>query len=193
MEFMQINLTWDLFIIVFFVLVFSYSFIIWYTKTLKVVIATYIAILASDWLWNLLNKLLFESMPDLNVFGLVQWDPVFIAVKIALFIISIVILSIKWWFDFNEVDSIPQWQKIAFTAVFWVFSALLLISAILVFASWWSFLEWQWINVEESTISEMYKSSFLVQMIILNYNFFFITSAVAFVILSLTSEHQKVE
>jgi len=190
---MQINLTWDLFIIVFFVLIFSYSFIIWYTKTLKVVIATYIAILASDWLWNLLDKLIFETMPDLNVFMLEQWDPIFIAVKIALFIVSIVILSAKWWFDFHDVDHIPIWHKIWYTSLFWVLSAFLLISAILVFASWWSFLWNQWVSIEGSTISEMYKTSFLVQMVILNYNFFFITPAIAFVILSLTSERIEVE
>lgn len=190
---MQINLTWDLFIIVFFVLIFSYSFIIWYKKTLKVVIATYIAILASDWLSNVLNKLIFETAPEINVLALKAWDPIFIAVKITLFILSIVILTAKWWFDFHDVDHIPTSHKVWYTSLFWILSALLLISTVLVFASWGSFLWTQWVSVDGSTIAEMYKTSFLVQMVILNYNFFFVLPAICFVILSLTSESSEVE
>ena len=50
---MEINLSWDLFVIVFFAVIIAYSFIIGRNQTLKVIIASYIAILASDGIGNL--------------------------------------------------------------------------------------------------------------------------------------------
>jgi len=187
---MQINLSWDLFIIVFFTLVLSYSFIIWYSKTLKIILSSYIAVLVADWIWNLLVNLLFKDFPDLNIFFFQEGDPIFIVFKITLFIISLVVLSVGWWFEIEWVDAPTDLHKVLYTFIFWALSALLIISVILVFASWSSFLQGWWLNIATSTIKEMYDSSFLVQLIILNYNLIFIIPAIIFVILSLTSEKE---
>ncbi len=187
---MQINLTWDLFIIVFFTLILSYSFIIWYNKTMKIIISSYIAILVADWIWNLIFNLLFRDFPELNVFFFKQDDPIFIIFKISLFIISLVILSVKWWFEVEWVEPPSTLHEILYTTIFWSLSALLIISVILVFSSWASFLQGWWLDIASSSIKSMYNSSFLVEIIVLNYNLIFIIPAVIFVILSLTSEKE---
>ena len=43
---MNVTLTWDLFIIVFFAVIITYSFIIGRREAIKIIIATYIAIVA---------------------------------------------------------------------------------------------------------------------------------------------------
>ena len=187
---MQINLTWDLFIIVFFTLILSYSFIIWYNKTMKIILSSYIAILVADWIWNLIFNLIFRDFPELNVFFFKENDPVFIIFKISLFIISLVILSVRWGFEVEGVEAESSLHEIIYTLMFWALSALLIISVILVFASWASFLQWWWLDVANSAIQSMYDSSMLVQLIVLNYNLIFIVPATIFVILSLTSEKE---
>ena len=187
---MQINLTWDLFIIVFFTLILSYSFIIWYNKTLKIILSSYIAILVADWIWNSIANLVFRDFPELNIFFFKEWDPVFIIFKISLFIISLVVLSVNWWFEVEWVEAETKLHEVIYTLIFWGLSALLIISVILVFSSWASFLQWWGLDIVNSAIKSMYDSSFLVQLIVLNYNLIFIIPAVIFVILSLTSEKE---
>jgi len=187
---MQINLTWDLFIIVFFTLILSYSFIIWYNKTIKIIISSYIAVLVADWIWNSIMNLFFNQFPELNIFMFKEGDPIFIIFKITLFIISLVILATRWWFESDWVVAENNVHKAIYTLIFWSLSALLIISVILVFASWSSFLEWWGLDVSSSAIKSMYDNSYLVQMIILNYNLIFILPSVIFVILSLTSEKE---
>lgn len=187
---MQINLSWDLFIIVFFTLILSYSFIIWYSKTLKIILSSYIWVLVADWIWNSVVDLLFNQFPELNVFFFKEDDPIFIIFKISLFIISLVVLSVNWWFEIEWVEAETKIHEILYTLIFWALSALLIISVILVFASWASFLQGWWLDVASSAIKTMYDTSFLVQLIVLNYNLIFIIPAVIFVILSLTSEKE---
>ena len=45
---MDLQLTWDLFIIVFFVIVVAYSLIIGRDNTIKVILGTYVAIVCAD-------------------------------------------------------------------------------------------------------------------------------------------------
>ena len=187
---MQIILTWDLFIIVFFTLILSYSFIIWYNKTMKIILSSYIAILVADWIWNSLFNLIFRDFPELNVFFFKEEDPIFIVFKISLFIISLVLLSVRWWFEVEWVEAESSLHEALYTLIFWALSALLIISVVLVFASWASFLQGWWLDIASSAIKSMYDSSFLVQMIVLNYNLIFIIPAIIFVILSLTSEKE---
>ncbi|MDP7069092.1 MAG: hypothetical protein QF815_01075, partial [Candidatus Peribacteraceae bacterium] len=67
---MTITPTWDLFIIVFFGLVITYSFIIGKHEAVKIIISTYIAILAVEGMGNIIARMSGDSTPILNVMGL---------------------------------------------------------------------------------------------------------------------------
>ena len=53
---MQLLPTWDLFIIVFFAIIIAYSFIVGRNSTLKIVIASYLAILTADGFGNMIDR-----------------------------------------------------------------------------------------------------------------------------------------
>ncbi len=182
--FMEINLTWDLFIIVFFMLIVAYSFIIWWWKTLKILLWSYFAIFTADWLWNLLIKISEDIAPILKLPTLSNNDFVLIIAKILLFIFWIVFLWTKWNFEV----SIPEWfssaKKALVTLMFATLSAALFITTIIIFSSWWSFLSFTWMTKLWWNLS-VYKDSYLVQLIVLNYNIVFSAPAIIFWILSL--------
>ena len=67
---MTVTPTWDLFIIVFFGLVITYSFIIGKHEAVKIIISTYISILAVEGIGNVIERLTGDSRPLLSVLGL---------------------------------------------------------------------------------------------------------------------------
>ena len=63
---MNLNLSWDLFILVFFAVVVAYSFIIGKNQTLKVILGTYLAVLCADGMGNLFGKYFSVSVAFLK-------------------------------------------------------------------------------------------------------------------------------
>ncbi len=59
---MNIQLTWDLFILVFFVVIVAYSLIIGRGNTLKVILGTYVAALAADAFGNIFGALWLDHL-----------------------------------------------------------------------------------------------------------------------------------
>jgi hypothetical protein len=136
---MDLKLSWDLFVIVFFAIVAAYSFIIGRKETLKIIIATYIGTLCADGLGNIFQGALqtSPSLPRMLEFmgfsgGVFQFSSVF---KILLFIAIIVILTI--WGDY-EVDD-PQNENafisLGVLTLLSVLSCGLILSTIIVFAN----------------------------------------------------------
>ena len=60
---MNIVLSWDLFIVVFFSVIIAYSFIVGRNQTIKIIIGTYMATLAADGVANLAHKYLGGPTP----------------------------------------------------------------------------------------------------------------------------------
>ena len=54
----NLTLSWDLFIVVFFAIIVSYSFIIVQHQSMKVIIASYIGIIATQGIGNVLARLM---------------------------------------------------------------------------------------------------------------------------------------
>ena len=68
---MEINLSWDLFVIVFFTVIIAYTFIIGRNQSIKVIISTYIAILAADGVSNLIDLYFLGANPTIKAFDFV--------------------------------------------------------------------------------------------------------------------------
>jgi hypothetical protein len=87
---LNITLSWDLFIIVFFATVMTFSFIMGKLETVKIVICTYIAILASQGIGNVLVRITGESSSVLQTMGLSADIAVLSIAKIAIFVILLI-------------------------------------------------------------------------------------------------------
>ncbi|OGC82322.1 MAG: hypothetical protein A2V81_02190 [Candidatus Abawacabacteria bacterium RBG_16_42_10] len=132
--------TWNLFILILFTVIVAYSLIIGAGKTGKIIVSSYIGILAADGLGNLLYT--FFNNPN-RVFSLITIqtaDQALVALKILLFIALIIALTLKGGFE-SSID--PKGSKLwifAVNIVLGVLSAGLIVSAILVYFSGGSFL-----------------------------------------------------
>lgn len=137
---MSLAPTWNLFVLILGTVIVAYSLIIGAGRTAKIIIATYIAILAADGLGNVLY--VFLTNPN-RVFSLVSVQSAsqsFVAFKIFLFLSLIIAFTLKGGFESTvEPKGSPVWVFIINT-VLGVLSGGLIVSAILVYFSGGSFL-----------------------------------------------------
>ena len=171
---MDIRLSWDLFIIVFFAVIIAYSFIIGKDRTLKVVIGTYLAILTADGIGNLFQQYLLPSIPSLQGDIGVQ---VLVLLKILVFIAVIVVIAVKGSFSVSIFANKELFAKVFVTFLFGFLNAGLIVSTILVFISGFSFVNGFYGMM---TTTSFYYESELVRLMVDNYNIWFALPAIAF-------------
>ncbi|OIP79780.1 hypothetical protein COW94_00870 [Candidatus Peregrinibacteria bacterium CG22_combo_CG10-13_8_21_14_all_44_10] len=171
---MDIRLSWDLFIIVFFSVIIAYSFIIGKDKTLKVIIGTYLAILTADGLGNLFEQYLLPSIPSLAG---PEGGQALILMKILVFIAVIVLITVKGGFSVDVLSDKTAGTRMLATFVFGVLNAGLIVSTILVFISGFSFVNGFYGMM---SVTSLYQESDLVRMMVDNYNVWFSLPAIAF-------------
>ena len=179
--------TWDLFILVFFAIIVTYSFIIGRDQTVKIVIASYISILTADGIGNLLHQYFFQMSP---VFPLNIVPPVnnyTIVAKVIVFSILIIVLMLKGNFAADVADGGSSLLSMVITAFMGILSAGLIISAILVYISGGSFLAG--ISIAGSDLaSSIYTQSTLAKLLIDNTGFWFTLPCVGFIIGSIANK-----
>ncbi len=178
---MKISLSWDLVIIFYLTVSITYSFINGKDDTLKLMLSNYIALLSADALWNLFDKFVVWYAPIADMIPVSPYSV--LIVKLSLFILFMIVVSLKWWFKIN-LPKEKTYIEILITLLFWFLNASLVIAWVLVFASWASFIAW-WVDIANSSIADMYNSSSFIQFIVLNYDLFFSLPAIAFVVMSI--------
>ncbi len=186
---MQFDPSWDLFIIVFFAIVVAYSFIIGRNYTLKIIIATYIAILAADGMGNLLERYFVGGDPIIPVLANNFTAQTLVLTKVIVFVVTIVLIAIKGSF---HIDLPPEKQKLVnffMTSTYGILSAGLLIATILVYVSGVSFVEG---GQTANLMTEVYNTSFLARLMIDGYSWWFSLPAVAFVLSSFLAEGDEI-
>ncbi len=130
---MELALTWDLLVIVFFAIVVAYSFIVGKDEAVKIIIASYIAIVAIQAVGNLLTMMVGESQSVAQFLGLGIDHTVISIIKLALFVAVIIGLSVSGGFDTDYPHPLPGfWEPVA-TAIFGLLTAGLLLSALLTY------------------------------------------------------------
>ncbi len=130
---MNLNLTWDLFIIVFFALVITYSMIIGKHQSVKIIVATYIAIVAVQGITNIIERLTGETEPLLTVLGLTIDNAVLTAVKLAIFIAIIIFFAVRGGLEVAYTKEPGTTMNLILTALFGAATAGLLLSTLLTF------------------------------------------------------------
>lgn len=177
---MNIVLSWDLVIILFFAIVIAYSFIIGRDATIKNIIAAYIAMLTADGLGNLAHQYLGGSNPALSLLAGPNADEILITGKILFFIAVIVVIAVRGGFMVSILSTQTPTVNLLLTLLFGTLNAGLIVSTLLLYVSGLSL-----IGVEQiGMVQPFSSSSFLVQLMIQNYNLWFSLPAIAFVGLS---------
>ena len=130
---MNLNLTWDLFIIVFFAIVITYSMIIGKHQSVKIIVATYIAIVAVQGITNIIERLTGETEPLLTVLGLTVDTAVLTAVKLSIFIAIIVFFAVRGGLEVKYTKEPGATMNLVLTALFGAATAGLLLATLLTF------------------------------------------------------------
>ncbi len=177
---MTISLSWDLFIIVFFSVIIAYSFILGRNQSIKIIISSYIAILAADGIGNLVERYFLGPNPIIRTFDFSSNEGKIILFKIIIFIVSVVMITTRGKFDINMEKSTSIAMRIVLSLAYGVLSAGLITSTILIYASGTSLVQ-ESSQIMNQAILEIYQQSKMVRLMINNYNAWFSIPAIAFV------------
>ncbi len=180
---MNLTLTWDLFIIVFFAIVTTYTFIIGKKESVKIIIASYIAIVAVAGLGNVLQRVGGATGSALSFVGLglggvdaqlLPW------IKLGLFVAIVIFLAVRAGFDIHYAKEGNAIINTIITAVMGVATAGLLLSTVLTYVSGVPMLDPNLTAIAAK--SPVIQQSQLMQLMILNQDLWFSLPALALIV-----------
>jgi hypothetical protein len=132
---MNITLSWDLFVIVFFAIVVAYSFIIGKLESVKIIVATYIATVSVQGLGNILSRVTGESQPMFAIIGMGIDPTTFAVAKIITFIAITVFIAARGGLDIVYTRESGVILTTIFTGLFGFATAGLILSTLLTFVA----------------------------------------------------------
>jgi len=187
---MELALSWDLFIVSMFTIIVAYSFIIGLNKTIKTVIASYLGLLAADGLVNLIEKniLLNQKIQSgLEFIGYASIGENLLFLKIFIFLLVVVILTIRGNFVVGLTSKRFKLYNPFFTGLFGFLNASLILSTVLLYLSGNSILEPTYSNTQ---ILDLYSNSYYVRILVDYYSFWFSLPVLVMIILSVWPEKE---
>lgn len=177
---MNVTLSWDLFIIVFFCIIIAYSFIVGRNQTIKIIIGAYVATLTADGLANLIVQYLGGPDPILKILEGPAGDQTMIIAKIIIFITAVVVIAVRGGFEVSILAEQSAGMRLLMTFLFGWLNAGLIVSTLLLYVSGLSLIGADQLGSVESVGSE----SLLVELMIQNYSLWFSLPAIALVAVS---------
>lgn len=190
---MDLHLSWDLFIIVFFGIIVAYSIIIGRNNNLKVILATYVGALCADAVGNLFAGTLQLSdnfMKLLSLFYIRTPEEAIVLVKIVTFLGLIVLLSVRGSYQVEVASSGPSPVRLAMNLMFGFLNATLIICIALIFISGSSFIIGSGTGASPA-FQDIYNQSNLAKILVDHYSIWFLFPALSFLGVSLLSEKSK--
>lgn len=190
---MNVQLSWDLFIIVFFGIVVAYSLIIGRNNNLKVILATYVAALFADAAGNLFGKTLALSdnfMKMMKLFAIDSADDATVMTKIIVFMAIIVLLSVRGSYEVDVNSEGPAGTKLVINMLFGFLNACLIVSIALIFVSGTSFIVGDAL-APSSAFQDIYNNSNIARLLIDQYSIWFLLPALAFIGISFFSQRRE--
>lgn len=168
---MNITLSWDLFVIVFFAIVVAYSFIIGKHQAVKIIIATYIATVAVQGLGNILARMTGQSQPLLTVLGLSMDSSLIATVKLVVFAAAIIFIAVRAGIEVSYVKETGSILSTIITGLFGFVTAGMLLSTLLTFIAGGPILD---ASLSQATmVSPMLTGSKLMQLMVFNQDLWF--------------------
>jgi len=190
---MDITLSWDLFVIVFFIVILAYSLIIGRYNTLKVILGTYVSMIAADAGGALFAKYLsgselFMKILKLAAVGTEQEAMVFI--KVVIFVVLVILFAVRGAFEVDTSDDRSVIVRTILSVVYAVLSAGLVISAVLVFVSGVSLIGGGGDETTVTALWDVYNQSQMIRTIVDHSSLWFSLPALAFLIHSFYSHKE---
>lgn len=191
---MDIRLSWDLFVMVFFIVIVAYSLIVGRDNTLKVILGTYVAALAADSVGSLFGKYFTGSaflFKFLKFASLGNEQEAIIFIKVLVFITLVILFAVKGAYYVETLEDHSSFTKLVLSFLYAAMSAGLIISIILVFVSGVSFIGGGSSETTASALWDIYSQSRFVRWIVTNGYVCFSIPALAFLIHSFyTKKHE---
>jgi hypothetical protein len=166
---MDLTLSWDLFIVFFFSVVTAYSFIMGKHQTLTILIAIYIAILATQGMGNVLIRFSGESEPVFKIFqvmGVTLNVSTISVTKLILFMVAVICIALKGGFHVEHGTSHSSTVALIATGLFGFATAGLIVMALLTFIAGAPILD-PTLGKRE-ILAPLMQSSYFVQMMVVN-------------------------
>ncbi len=138
--FSGIALSWDLVLITFFAVVVSYSYILGRSQSARIIIATYVAIIATQGLSAIALKVLTSSSVSLEIFGPSITPTGLASAKIILLAILIIFFVLRSGIELSHSDP-GIFTGFLLTGAYGFATASLIVSTILIFISGKGILE----------------------------------------------------
>lgn len=190
---MDIHLSWDLFIIVFFIVILAYSLIIGRDNTLKVILGTYVAALAADAGGSIFGKYFSGSTMFLNLlkFASLGTETAAVAfIKVIIFVAMVILIAVRGAFFVQTTADRSAPIRFLINMMYAFMSAGLIISVILVFVSGISFIGGGNAQTTGTALTSMYNESRLVKILVENSYVWFFVPALAFLIQSIYNKKE---
>lgn len=162
----NLTLSWDLFIVVFFAIVMSYSFIIGKHQSVRVIIASYIGIIATQGIGNVMSRLVGNAEQMFSAIGMPADTSVIALGKIFIFAICVIIFVTRSGIDVSYEKDAGRILSIVYTGFFGFATAGLIVSTVLTYASGSGILDAT--LIAQGAIADITKGSTLMQLMILN-------------------------
>jgi len=189
---MNISLSWDLFTIVFFIVILAYSLIIGRDSTLKVILGTYVSMIAADSAGYLFAKYFAGSeifMKILKLAAVTNEEEAVVLIKIVVFIMLVILFAVKGAFTVSTVDDRSAPVRFILSVVYSIMSAGLIITAILVFVSGVSLIGGD-LDSAKIALWDIYNKSQLIRSMVNNASLWFFVPALSFLVHSLYSSKE---
>lgn len=190
---MDLHLSWDLFVIVFFAIIIAYSFILGKDATLKIILGTYASALAADAAGNLFGKYFANSKTFLKVItqlGLGGQKDAAIIAKVTLFVLFVILLTIKGSFSVAAHGGKTGSSRVFLTGIYGFLSAALIVSTVIMYVSGISFIAGSYQSGPSSIMGFTGQSPFIQNMLDY-YNLWFLLPVVAIIIGSFLSGSEE--
>ncbi|MDB4978674.1 MAG: hypothetical protein JWM56_860 [Candidatus Peribacteria bacterium] len=168
---MYVTLSWDLFIIVFFALIMTYTFIIGKKEAVKIILGTYIAIVAVQGIGSLLLRFNADLEIIWSTFGLIMNTQIISMIKLFFFVVIILFLAVRGGVQVVYLKEESSIINGALTGIFGFATAGLLISTLLTFVAGVPLLDMA--LAQSAAVSPLIQQSQLMQLMILNQDLWF--------------------
>jgi hypothetical protein len=191
---MDLQLSWDLFVMVMFVIIVAYSLIIGTNNTLKVILATYVAAIASDATGNMLKGLIGSSPTlesILEIASVSGESESIVFIKVLCFVGMVILFAVKGAFDVETIEDRSTPVRMIVNVMYAVASAGMIISVILVFVSGVSFVGGGNPVTTGTALYDIYTNSRFINSIISNTYLWFAMPAFAFLVHSWLSRKSE--
>jgi len=168
---MFLTLSWDLFIVVFFAVIVTYTFIIGKTEAVKIILASYISIVAVQGIGSLLLRFQFQLEPIWATFGLAFNTQLASMIKLACFIILILFLAVRSGMTVVYAKQEHSIVDATLTGLFGIVTGGLLLSTLLTFVAGMPLLDMN--LASNAALSPILQQSLLMQIMVLNQDLWF--------------------